>query len=323
MSDIVSKYGDDRRTEITNIEVIKEKKEKAEIVPEECVVVLTEAGNVKRIPSDSYRASARKAKVQDDITAATIRTNTVDSLIIFTNKGKLYRLPVIDIPIGINTARGVSVKTFFDMEIDEEPCLIYSIYKDREFKYIVFATRNGMIKKSELSEYTKTIKKTGLKAFNLPTGDEIAAITLVNDEEMIYVTEQGTLIRFSTSEINPVGRGATGVKAINLKDDDKVIAALPIRDSKDDLALFTKKGTGKRIRLIDIGAQRRGGKGMAGIRKGETVSGATLLNDKDEILVCGNNNSLCIKGSDIPVTSRTALGNQVLKGNEIVSITKI
>jgi DNA gyrase subunit A len=130
LADIVKKYGDDRRTELTQVTVAKEEKEIQFVEPEKCVVVMTEGGLIKRIPATSFRTQKRNGKgvkTQDDITAAVIRTNTIDSLMIFTNKGKMYRVLVDNIPVGNNTTRGVSINTLVEMEQDEKATMIFNI----------------------------------------------------------------------------------------------------------------------------------------------------------------------------------------------------
>ena len=144
-------YGDARRSTITQVAVTKEDKEIEFVEPEKCVVVMTEGGTIKRIPSSSFRTQRRNGKgvrTQEDITSAVIRTNTVDSLMIFSDKGKMYRLLVNDIPVGTNVSKGQSVKSLINMEIDESPAIMYSIYRDTDAKYVLFTTKNGMVKKN-------------------------------------------------------------------------------------------------------------------------------------------------------------------------------
>ena len=144
-------YGDARRSTITQVAVTKEDKEIEFVEPEKCVVVMTEGGTIKRIPSSSFRTQRRNGKgvrTQEDITSAVIRTNTIDSLMIFSDKGKMYRLLVNDIPVGTNVSKGQSVKSLINMEIDESPAIMYSIYRDTDAKYVLFTTKNGMVKKN-------------------------------------------------------------------------------------------------------------------------------------------------------------------------------
>ena len=168
LEDLVKKYGDERRTELTQIaDTPKEEEEIQYVEPEKCVVVMTESGLIKRIPSTSFRKQRRNGKgvkTQDDITNTIIRTNTIDNIMVFTDKGKMYRILVDNIPVGTNVSQGVPIKSLVEMEPNEKPTTIYSIYRDTDAKYVVFITKNGLVKKTALEEYTKTKKKTGIAA---------------------------------------------------------------------------------------------------------------------------------------------------------------
>lgn len=329
LSSIVDKYGDDRRTELTQITIAKEEKEIQFVEPEKCVVVMTEGGLIKRIPATSFRTQRRNGKgvkSQDDITSCTIRTNTIDSLMIFSNKGKMYRLLVDNIPVGNNITRGQSIKTLIEMEENEEPSVIYSIYRDTDAKYVLFATKQGVVKKTTLEEYLKTKKKNGISAINLKEGDELAGVTLIKDEQLLLITKLGMCIKFNSNEIAPTGRATAGVKGISLKPDDEVIAVLPIRDTNDKLAVFAENGVGKKISLTEFVSQKRAGRGII-CYKVSNVSGnvtdATLVSDEDNLLICGLTKSICISASELPTLGRTSIGNQILKGNKLVSVTKV
>lgn len=323
---LVEKYGDERRTEITQIAVsTKEEKEIVNVIPEKCVVVTTEAGNIKRIPATSFRTQRRNGKgvkTQDDITSATIRTNTIDSLMIFSDKGRMYRLLVDDIPVGTNVSKGVPIKALITMESDEQPTIIYSIYRDTQEKYVLFVTKQGVAKKTLLEEYLKTKKKTGISALNLREGDSLASVSLIGEEELLLISKQGYIIRCNSKEISPSGRSSIGLKGMNLSVDDEVVCALPIRDKQDDLAIFTSLGTGKRIPLTEIPLQKRGTKGRKCIKDCEIIT-ATLVNNNDNVLIIGNNSSICISGEEIPSMSRSANGNSIIKNNKIISVSKI
>ena len=323
---LVKKYGDERRTEITQIEEkSNEEKEIEYVEPEKCVVVMTEGGLIKRIPITSFRTQKRNGKgvkTQDDITSAIIRTNTVDSLMIFTTKGQMYRLLVDKIPVGTNASKGVPIKGLIEMNPDEEPTIIYSIYKDTDAKYVLFITKKGLVKKTSLDEYIKTKKKTGIVAINLKEGDSIAAVSLVKDEPVVLITKQGYGIKFNSMEIAAAGRNTMGVKGINLRDGDYVVAALPIRDTKDELAIFSVGGVGKRMKLSEIPLQARGGKGLI-CYKSEDVACATLVSDEDKILLIGQNASLCVEAKEIPSLGRGTIGNQMIKTQKLLSVSKV
>ena len=319
------KFGYARRTAVTQIAIEKNKKEEVYVEPEKCVVVMTEGGLIKRVPTMSFKVQKRNTKgvkTQDDITASVIRTNTVDSLMVFTNKGTMYRLSVNDIPEGTNASKGVGIKGLINMEPDEEANIIYSIYKDTTAKYIAFVTKNGIVKKTSLDEYIKTKRKTGVTAITLKEGDKLAAALLMESEDLVILTREGKCIRFKSSDVAASGRTTQGMKGINLDDGDEVVAALAIRDPKDNLAIFSVDGYGKRIDLSEIPVQHRGGKGLLCV-KGAQIAAAALINDEDNILIIGNMSSVCISGKDVPVLTRGTLGNIMIKNNKIKSVSKV
>ena len=328
---LVKKYGDARRTELTQIDEIKNKEEKeiANVPPEKCVVVLTEGGSVKRVPATSFRTQKRGGKgvkTQDDITEAIIRTNTVDSLMIFTDKGKMYRLIVNNIPEGTNTSKGTPVKALIELEAGENVRTIYSIYRDTDAKYVLFITKNGLVKKTALSEYVGTKKSKGIGAINIKEGDSLSVVTLIKDEPLILISKNGYMIKFNSNEITATGRLTAGVKGINLGDNDEIVAALPLRHVEDQLAIFTSKGYGKKIPQKEITIQKRAGKGIICYKPNDVfgyVSAAQLISDEDNVLLVGNQNSVCISATEIPEMGRVAAGNMILKGNNILSVSKV
>lgn len=329
LANIVEKYGDGRRTELTQIaDSTQEEKEIEFVEPEKCVVVMTEGGSVKRIPQTSFRTQKRNTKgvkTQEDITSCVIRTNTIDSLMIFTNQGNMYRLLVDNIPVGTNTSKGTPISGLIEMNENEKPTVIYSIYRDTDAKYIMFVTKNGIVKKSSLEEYTKTKKKNGILAINIKENDELASVFLVKDEDIIITTKYGNAIRINSLEVGATSRATSGVKGITLNTDDTVTCALPIHDEKDQLAIFSDKGLGKKIKLTDLPRQKRAGKGLAvtKLAEGDFVSAAALVSDEDNILIVGNLSSVCISATEIPALTRPSAGNQMIKGNKLKSVSKI
>ena len=321
----VAKYGDPRRTELAQIEVPKEEKEIEYVEPEKCVVVMTESGLIKRVPTASFRTQNRNTKgvkTQDDITNAVIRTNTIDNLMIFTNKGKMYRLLVDNIPVGTNKSQGVPINSLVSMEGDEIATTMYSLYRDTDAKYVLFITETGLVKKTALEEFTKTKKKTGIAAIKIKEGDKLASVLLIKDEDIILLTKNGQGIRFKSSEINPSGRVAMGVKGITLKPEDKVVAGLVVRHDTDDLAIFAENGLAKKIKLTELVSQKRAGKGVI-VYKNNNIASATLITSGDRILVCGTKTSLCVAADDIPEMGRTSIGNQIIKGSQVLSVSKV
>ena len=321
----VAKYGDPRRTELAQIEVPKEEKEIEYVEPEKCVVVMTESGLIKRVPTASFRTQNRNTKgvkTQDDITNAVIRTNTIDNLMIFTNKGKMYRLLVDNIPVGTNKSQGVPINSLVSMEGDEIATTMYSLYRDTDAKYVLFITETGLVKKTALEEFTKTKKKTGIAAIKIKEGDKLASVSLIKDEDIILLTKNGQGIRFKSSEINPSGRVAMGVKGITLKPEDKVVAGLVVRHDTDDLAIFAENGLAKKIKLTELVSQKRAGKGVI-VYKNNNIASATLITSGDRILVCGTKTSLCVGADDIQEMGRTSIGNQIIKGSQVLSVSKV
>ena len=322
-------YGDARRSTITQVAITKEEKEIEFVEPEKCVVVMTEGGLIKRIPATSFRTQKRNGKgikTQDDITHAVIRTNTIDSLMIFSDKGKMYRLLVNDVPVGTNVSKGTSIKSLINMDMDEQPAVMYSIYRDTDAAYVLFVTKNGLVKKTPLDEYVKTKKKTGIAAITIKEGDELAVVSLIKDEQLILVTEKGMGIRFDSKEISPTSRTTSGVKGINMGDDDRIVAAIPVRNANDKLAIFVQGGMAKKFSLEELPLQKRAGKGLMCYKPTSStgnVAAATLIEDTDNVLIIGDSSSICIAGDEIPVLGRSSIGNQVIKNNIIKSVSKV
>ncbi len=325
LNNLKTKYGDARRTQITQIEApAKEDKEIEYVEPEKCVVVLTEGGAIKRIPATSFKTQKRNGKgvkTQDDITNAIIRTNTIDNLMVFTNKGKMYRLLVDNIPSGTNASKGVSIKSLIELEPGEEPTLIYSIYRDTNAKYVIFATKNGIIKKTPLDEYIQTKKKTGMAAIKLREGDELAAVSLTSDEDIILMSRKGQMVRFKNSEVAVSSRATIGMRGIGLNEGDEVIAMLPIRDETDCLAIFSVTGQGKRVKLSEVPLGSRGTKGLK-CYKDADVAAACLVAEDDHVLIVGLTSSICVGANEIPIMSKTAMGNGLIK-NRVKTVSKV
>lgn len=326
--ELKEKFGDERRSKIIQVAITPEEKEIEFVTPEKCVVVMTEGGTIKRISSSNFKPQKRNGKgvkTQEDITSTIVRTNTIDSLMIFSNKGRMYRLLVNDIPEGTNSSKGQSIKSLIAMDIDEQPVTMYSIYRDTDAKFVLFVTKNGIVKKTSLDEYTKTKKKSGISAINIKDGDSLATVSLINKEQLILITAKGNAIRFESTDILPSSRITIGVKGINISEEDYVIAALPIRNINDQLAIFSKNGMGKKVKIDEFPLQKKAGKGLIcykpTLTSGEVVA-ATLIDDNDNILLVGNKNSLCISAKEIPLLGRNSIGNQLIKDNALSSVSK-
>ena len=326
---LVKTYGDARRTELIQITQTKEEKEIEYVEPEKCVVVMTEAGTIKRIPVTSFRTQKRNGKgvkTQEDITSMVLRTNTIDSLMIFSNQGKMYRLLVNDIPVGTNTSKGTAIKALVPMEQGEEPATMYSIYRDTEAKYVLFATKNGVVKKTALEEYVNTKKKNGIGAITLRDGDELASVVLIKDEPILLVTANGYVLKCDSKEFGATSRMTTGVKGINLGNNDALVAAIPIRNENDALALFSEGGLAKKVLPTELMSQKRGGKGLIFYKVADStgpVSAAAMVSDEDNLLIVGDKKSICITATDIPALGRASIGNQMIKCSKVIAVSKV
>ena len=329
LSAIVKKYGDARRTELTHIELKPEEKEIAEVVPEDVVVVATTTGTIKKVPKASFKVQRRGGKgvkAKGDPVLDIIKTNTVDTLMFFTDKGKMYRTIVDNIPTGTNATKGTLISDIIKIADDEKVIAVTSLHRTSMPKYAIFITKNGLFKKTYLEEYMKTKRNAGIAAMTVREGDSVVDIIFMDEEDMVIITKDGMSIRFTTSDINSVGRIAQGVKAIKLNDGDEVIAALPVHKETDSVAVFSENGVGKKTSLKEYPVQGRGGKGTITYKpnasSGHLVS-AKMISDEDNLLIIGNYSSICISAKEIPEIGKTGVGNILLKNNRITSVEKI
>ena len=328
LTDLVKKYGDARRTDLINIEIKPEEKEIETVTPEDVVVILSQTGEIKRVAKSSFRTQrkgGKGVKSEDDAVLDTIATNTIDTLLVFTDTGKMYRLLVDNVPAGTNASKGVRIGTLINLEPNEKVIAITSLERKNNKKYVVFITKKGLFKKTLLEEYTKTKRTTGIAAINIKDGDSIANIELMDEEDMIIVTKNGMSIHFETKDIASIGRVTAGVKAIKLADDDEVLAGLPIRNNNDTVAVFSSLGCAKRTEISEFPLQGRGGKGVVIYKAtpgtGEVI-GAAMVSDEDNVLLVGKT-SICISAQDIPVLGRPATGNIMIKNGKINSIVRL
>ena len=323
LEEIVKKYGDARRTELAQIEVPKEEKEIKEVVPEDVIVVTTQTGLIKKIPTSEFKVQHRGGvgvKSNDDVIMSTIKTNTIDYMMFFTNNGKMYRCVVDNVPTGTNTAKGVPISNLVQLEQNEKVIAVTSLHRTSLPKYAIFITKNGLIKKTLLEEYMSA-KRTGIKAINLKEGDSVASVIFQDDEQLVVLTKSGMGIRFETKLISATGRVTAGVKCVNKKDGDEIIAALPVHKMTDTIGIVMKNGLGKKIKIDDIPVTARGCKGVI-VSKNE-IAGAAMISDEDNLLISGPSSTIRITAKDIPLASRQAEGNIMTKINNVVSIAKI
>lgn len=324
LDEIVNKYGDDRRTELAQIEVPKEEKEIELVAPEDVVVIVTQSGDVKRIPKGSFKVQKRNGKgvkTQDDAILSSISTNTIDTLLIFTSEGRMFRLLVDNIPEGTTSTRGVNLGSIIKLLPTERIMFVTSQFRETDAKYVVFFTKNGLIKKTKLDEFKNTKKTTGIQAIKFKEGDSLANVTLLNEEEVIVFSKNGMCIRFGTKDIAAIGRIAAGVKAIKLKENDEVVVGLPV-SKNNDVAVFTTRGLGKRVKVSEFPVQGRGGVGVYAANE-SSIAGACMVDDTDNILIIGNPSSICIEAKEVSTQGRSTAGVQVINGSKIVRVVKL
>lgn len=316
-------YGDARRTKLLNTDIPKQEKEVVVVEPKDCVVVVTKKNTIKRIDAKNFKAQKRNTTgvKTGDIVLFSQKTNTQDTLMVFSSKGKMYRVLVDNIPEGTNASNGTPISTLIEFENGEKPMAFTTMTRDTDKKFIFFATKNGTIKKVPLDEYDK-MKRTGIIAISFKDGDELADVTFINQEQMLLVTKNGMAIRFGTAEMPISSRTAQGVKGMKLNDGDSVIAALPIVDPADYLTIVSKNGLGKKMQIDELTLQNRGGKGLL-CYKGE-IAGAEIIKESDNLLINGDKSSIVISGKDVPTLGRVSMGNIMLKNNEqVISITQV
>lgn len=321
---IVKKYGDDRITELAQIAIEKKQKEPVVVEPKDCVIIITSKNTIKRIDAKSFKPQKRNTtgvKTGSDMIIFSQKTNTQDVLMVFTSKGKMYRLLVDNIPEGTNASAGAPLSSLIEFEDGEKPMAFTTLSADNDKKFIFFATKKGIIKKVPLEEYN-SLKRTGVTAIKFKEGDELAAVTFINQEEMVLVTKNGMSIRFAAAGMPISSRIAQGVKGMNVAEDDQIIAALPISNPASYLAIVSIDGLGKRTELKEFTIQNRGGKGLSCYKN--PIAGAELVVDDDMLLISGDKTSIVVKATELPILNRTSLGNIMLKNNEkVISIAKI
>ena len=322
---IVRKYGDNRRTELAQIELPKEEKEIATVIPVDCVVLMTQNGDIKRIPKSNFKIQKRNGKGVknlDDALLGVISTNTIDNLMLFTNKGKMYKLLVDNIPEGTNSSKGVAINNLIKLEPQEKVIAISSFERKTDAQYVIFITKKGQFKKTSIEEY-KTVKKTtGIIAIKLNEGDTIANVVFANEEDFVIITENGMSIRFETKNIAAIGRNTAGVKSIKLNEDDRVLTGFPITLNTQYIAIIAENGLGKKMKIDDFILQGRAGKGIS-IYKESSIRGAEPVSNEDNLLIIGKPNSICISVEDLPTLSKLGQGNQIIKNSIIQSVVKI
>lgn len=323
---IVAKYGDERRTELAQIDVPKTKaeKEKVEIVPEDVVVVVTKDGYVKRVPVKSFKTQSRGGKgvKTTDDAMKIMKTNTVDMLMLFSTKGKMYKISVNKIPEGTNVTKGTSLANFIKTENNEQILAATCLHSSSLPKYIIFITSSGMIKKSLLSEYMGTRgNSTGIIALTLKENDSVKTVLFQDNEDILLATKNGKGLRIKTDLIAPIGRTSRGVIAMRLKEGDEILDALSVHKESDNLAVVCENGMGKCIELSEIPVQTRASVGVDLSKN--PLAGIAMVDLNNNLIIHTKSSSICISVKDIPVFKRAAEGNILSKNTPVISIGKI
>ena len=325
---IVAKFGDNRRTELAQIDIKPDEKEIEAVNPEDVVVIMTKSGEIKRIPKTSFRVQRKGGKgikTEDDTILSSISTNTIDNLLLFTNTGKMYKLLVDNIPVGTNVSKGIGIGSLINLTPNEKIIAVTNLDRKNNNKYVVFITKQGLLKKTLLEEYTKAKRSTGIVAIKLKEGDSLANIELMDEEEMLLITKKGQSIHIETKDIAAIGRATSGIKAIKLKENDEVLKGLPIRKEEDTLAIFTEFGLSKKTKIEEYPLQGKNGTGVLTYKPtpstGEII-GVEFINDNDTLLLTGKT-SICIAATDIPLLGRSATGNIMIKQGNLKSVVKI
>lgn len=334
LMEIKNKYGDERKTEI--LKNANEIEIEDLIEDEEVVITITHAGYIKRIPADTYSSQRRGGKgiqatatKEDDFVEHMFITSTHNNILFFTNKGKVYQLKCYEIAEAGRTAKGTNLVNIIPIEQDEKIQAVISFKEFADDNYLIMATKNGLIKKTELSQYS-SIRKTGLNAITLRDNDELIGVRLTTgNSEIVEVTQNGYAIRFHENDVRPMGRTASGVRAITLRKGD-VVVSMDIVVEGQDILVVSENGFGKRTKISEYTPHSRGGKGMITYKvtdKTGKVVGARMVSENDEMMLINNNNvAIRINVSDISVTSRNAIGVKLMRSLEdekIVAIAKI
>ena len=333
--EIKDKFGDERKTKIVAAEgefdvedLIKE---------EQCVVALTHFGYIKRMPIDTYKSQKRGGKGitgiatrEEDFVKQIFTASTHDTILFFSNKGKVYRLRGYEIPEAGRTAKGTAIVNLLMLDGGEKISAVIPIANFAEGKYLLMATRNGIIKKTSLNEYM-AVRKSGLIGITLKEEDELIDVRLTDGEDnVVLVTNKGMCITFDEKDVRPMGRVSQGVIGIRLDEGDFVIGMESIiHGSKATLLAITENGFGKRTELEEYRVQTRGGKGVTTYKvtpkTGNLVGIRIATDDEDVMLITDTGTIIRLKVADISVLGRSTQGVTLMRTNEgkVVSIETI
>lgn len=325
LAEMKKKYGDERRTEISasaseiDIEDL--------IAEEENVISITHSGYIKRVPLVTYRKQKRGGKgvtglnlKEDDFVEHLFISSTHHYMMFFSNYGKVYRLKVHELPEGSRTAKGKAIVNLLPFRSGERVAAIIATKEYGENDYIIMATRNGKIKKTAMSDYDSS-RRDGIAAINLMEDDELISVERSNgNEEVVMVTKNGQAIRFSEKDCRPMGRATQGVKGMRLAKGDQVLAMMISKDIHGDIFILTENGFAKRTAITEYTRHKRGGLGVKTVaiteKKGR-VAGAGIIKDEHDVIIITTNGILIrIPARSVKRTGRATQGVKVMKVSE-------
>ncbi|KGF07100.1 DNA gyrase subunit A [Tissierellia bacterium S7-1-4] len=320
LNEIKEKYGDERRTDIVlnegEIDVLNL------IADESVVITITERGYIKRVNENTYKAQKRGGKGVkglttnvEDVVNDLYTLTTHDEVYFFTNLGKVYSLRAYEIPESGRTAKGTAIVNLLQISGGERITQIIPIKKNEERQFMTFVTKNGIIKKTELSQY-ENIRQSGLIAINLDEDDDLISVYLTNEEdEFISTTKNGKAIRINGKDVRPTGRSTRGVKLITLEDGDSVVSSQVVGKGAK-LLTITEKGYGKMTSEEEYTVQSRGGKGILTHRinekTGALVTALVVYDEKDLLLISSSGIIIRISAKEIAKSSRATIGVKLM-----------
>ena len=336
--ELKEKYGDERRTQIVASPVGSFAAE--DLIPESNVIVtITKSGYVKRLAPDTYRQQTRGGKgvigqalKEEDMVDKLISGNTHDDIMFFTNKGRVFVTKVYELPEASRTSKGQALVNFLQLSNNESTTAVLSLSKKSQAKYLVMATRNGLIKKVSRDEFSK-VRKTGMIAIGLKNDDELKWVNFsTGTDEIMLSTENGQAIRFKEEDVRAMGRTASGVTGIKLKKDDHVISMDVISKDMDiknmEVLVVTENGLGKKTPLGDYKVQKRSGSGIKTVKISEKTGKIVYMyilsgtEDKDLVIISQKGQTIRTSLQAISTLGRATQGVRVMKldaGDKVAS----
>ncbi|MBQ6558886.1 MAG: DNA gyrase subunit A [Clostridia bacterium] len=331
LTDIKNKYGDERRTKIS---MISTEIDIDDLIDEEDIVVtLTHAGYTKRVPADTYRSQNRGGRgisgmstKEEDFVEHIFTTTTHHTLLFFTTRGVVYKLRGYQIPEASRQAKGTAIVNLLPLESDEKITAMIPIKEFEDGNYLTFVTKNGIIKKTNLMDYSR-IRNGGLRAISLDEGDELIRVHLTDGtKDVILSTHDGYAIRFNESEVRHTGRTTRGVKGITLRQGDYIIGFSLVKEGSQLLAV-TENGYGKKTALDEYRKQSRGGKGIFTYKiteKTGKLAGMRAVTDEDDIILITSEGVIIrMHTEDISTYSRQTQGVKLMRLDDGVSVASI